>query len=211
MRRASAVLLGGCMLLAAIAAHGEPVAVRYAEGLVHGFLTLRTLDGVQLATGDLLQVARGDRVTSRLVFHFKDGSLHDETVEYRQRQHFEFQTDHLVQKGPAFPQPLEMSIDGASGQVTVRYTNEHGESKTESERLELPPDLANGLILTLLKNVRPAVPPTSVSYVAATPKPQLVKLEISNAGEEPFSIAGSGLRATHYVLKVNIGGLAGLV
>lgn len=56
----------------------EPVTVHHAEGLVHGFLALRTLDGSLLADGDLVQGARGDRVTIRLVFHFKDGSLDDD-------------------------------------------------------------------------------------------------------------------------------------
>jgi hypothetical protein len=31
---------------------GQTMAVRYAEGLVHGFLSLRTLDGTALADGD---------------------------------------------------------------------------------------------------------------------------------------------------------------
>lgn len=39
----------------------EPVAVRYTEGLVHGFLALRTLDGRTIADGDLSQVAKGGR------------------------------------------------------------------------------------------------------------------------------------------------------
>ena len=64
----------------------QPVAVRYAEGIVHGFLSLRTTDGELVANGDLIQVARGDRVTSRLVFRFKDGSLHDETSVFSQRR-----------------------------------------------------------------------------------------------------------------------------
>ena len=64
-------------------------------------------------------------------------------------------SNHLVQKGPAFPRPLEMTIDAATGQVTVRYTDEHGKPKVESEQMKLPPDLANGMMLTLLKNVRP--------------------------------------------------------
>jgi hypothetical protein len=71
----------------AIAA-AEPVAVRHAEGIVHGFLALRTLDGETIADGDLIQLARGTRVTTRLTFHFKDGSLHDETAVYSQRQQF---------------------------------------------------------------------------------------------------------------------------
>jgi hypothetical protein len=73
---ASALLLSSRVLM------GEPVTVRHNEGLVHGFLALRTLDGSLLADGDLIQVARGNRVTSQIVFHFKDGSLHDETTVF---------------------------------------------------------------------------------------------------------------------------------
>jgi len=77
--------------------------------------------------------------------------------------------------------------------------------------MDLPPDLANGLIITLLKNVRRDALPPSVSLVAATPKPRLVKVTLAVAGTEPFSVAGSARKATHYVLKIDIGGIAGLV
>src|SRR4029077_11730151 len=107
---------------------------------------------------------------------------------------------------------LDMSIECSSGQVTVRYTDEHGQQKVETERMELPSDLANGIILTLLKNVRPdAVPPT-LSMVANTPtKPRLVKLKVSNAGDEPVSTGGMNRKATHYIVKIEIGGLSGLI
>src|SRR5262249_23540304 len=105
------VALIAAALVMPAASGGEQVAVRHAEGLVHGFLALRSLDGAQLADGDLLQTSRGGRVTSRLVFHFKDGSLHDETAVYSQRQQFRLLTDHLVQKGPTFPRPIDMTID----------------------------------------------------------------------------------------------------
>lgn len=58
----------------------EPIAVRRTEGVVHGFLVLRTLEGKTLADGELIQFAQGDLVTSRLLFRFRDGSLHDETA-----------------------------------------------------------------------------------------------------------------------------------
>ena len=190
---------------------GEPVRVRRTEGLVHGFLTLKNLDGTLLADGDLLQSAVGNRVTSRLVFHFKDGSLHDETAVYSQRQEFRLISDHLVQKGPSFPKPVDMRIDASSGQVIVQYTEDRGEQKVVSEQMKLPLDLANGLIMTLLKNARPDAPPKSVGMVAATPKPRLVKLEISSAGEEPFSTGVTGRKATHYIVHVDIGGLSGLI
>jgi len=206
-----AAFLAGAALLQPTEPSADPVAVRHAEGLVHGFLSLRSLDGTMLASGDLIQNARGDRVTTRLVFRFKDGSTHDETAVFSQRGRFELLTDHLVQKGPSFERPMDMTIDRQSGKVTVRYKNEKGEEKTEAEQLELPNDLANGMIITLLKNVRGDALPPSVSFVAATPKPRLVKLKITAAGADSFSTAGVARKATHYVLKVDIGGIAGAV
>jgi hypothetical protein len=207
-RRALVGLLAAALCTDAV--RGEPVAVRHTEGLVHGFLVLRTLDGTSIADGELVQTARGDRVTARLSFRFRDGSVHDETAVFTQRQRFHLVSHHLVQKGPTFPRPLDMSIETATGRVVVRYSDDD-EQKTESEQMDLPPDLANGLILTLLKNVTPDAPPTSFSYVAATPKPRLVKLEISTAGNERFATGRVGRTATHYRLKVDIGGLSGVL
>ncbi len=211
LKKTLVAMLGCIVLIGPNAPSAEPVAVRNVEGLVHGFLSLRSPTGTVLASGDLVQLAHGDRVSARLTFRFKDGSLHDETAVFSQRGHFRLITDHLVQKGRTFEQPIEMSIDRASGQVTVVYRNDHGEAKTESKRLDLPEDLANGMIITLLKNVRSDALPTSVSLVAATPAPRLVKVKIEAAGAEPFSVAGSPRKATHYVLKVDIGGLAGVI
>src|ERR1700739_4537701 len=73
------------------AAPAEPIPVRHVEGTVHGFLALRTQEGRILAVGDLFQVVRGDRVTSRLLFRFKDGSVDDETTVFSQRGNF-----HLI-------------------------------------------------------------------------------------------------------------------
>ena len=204
-------LLGAAMVLTCyVTLSGETVVVRHTEGVVHGFLALRTMEGTTIAVGDLLQTVARNRVTTRLVFHFKDGSLHDETAVYSQRGYFRLLNDHLVQRGPTFPQPLDMAIDGR-GAVVVRHADDRGEQKVESEHLDLPPDVANGLIITLLKNVRPDAPPMTLSLVAATPKPRLVKLAVTSVGQDHFSTDGVARRATHYVLKVEIGGVPGLL
>ena len=192
-------------------APAPPVRVRHVEGLVHGFLALRALNGGSLATGDLTQTASGEQVTTRVVFHFKDGSLHDETAVFTQRGVFRLMSDRLVQKGPAFPMPVDMTIDRARGDVVVKYKDDHGAEKIETERLELPDDLANGMIPTVLKNVRAEDGPVVLSYIAATPKPRLVKLDVSGGGVEAFSTAGQGRQAMHFVVKVDIGGLSGLL
>src|ERR1700704_7132628 len=80
----------------------DQVPVRHMEGLMHGFLALRTLDGKRLADGEMTQVAEGDRVTSRLIFRFKDGSVYDDTTTFSQRGAFRLLSDHLVQRGPSF-------------------------------------------------------------------------------------------------------------
>jgi hypothetical protein len=203
-----AVVLAG---VGTVGVRAEPVPVRYTEGLVHGFLLLRTLDGQIVADGDLYQIPRGDRVNAQIVFRFRDGSIHDETAVYTQRREFRLVSYRLSQKGASFPRTLDMSIDASTGQVQVRYSDDEGDQKRESEQLELPPDLANGLVSTLLKNVRPEALPRSLSYVAATPKPRLVKLELATAPQARFTTGRRGRLATHYVVKVEIGGLAGLV
>jgi hypothetical protein len=187
------------------------VAVRHTEGVVHGFLLLSTLEGKPLADGDSVQVSRGNRVTSHLVFRFKDGSVHDETAVFSQHGNFRLLSYHLVQKGPAFHTPMEVSIETSRGQVTIRYTDEEGKEKTATDRMKFQPDLANGMIFTLLKNVRPDGSPTTMSMVVATPKPRLVKLAVTPQGEEPFSVGGSPRTAMHYVLKIEIGGVSGVL
>jgi hypothetical protein len=164
-----------------------------------------------LADGDLLQSGRGSQVTTRLVFRFKDGSLHDETTVFSQQQQFRLISDHLVQKGPSFPRSLEMTVDGRTGDATVRYADASGKPHVETKQFDLPPDLANGLLITMLKNVRPAAPPGALSFLVATPSPRLVKLGVSVARADSFSTGRRPRTATHYVLKVNIGGLAGLL
>ena len=188
--------------------HAAPVPVVYREGLVHGFLALRTLDGKTIADGDLYQTPRGNTVTSRLTFRFRDGSFQEETAVFTQGREFKLVSDRLVQKGPAFPRPMDMTVE-ANGHVVVRYTDEDGKEKVEDEQMELPPDVANGLVLTLLKNLRSDGPPIEVGMVVPTPKPRLVTLKIARGGKDPFRIGAGGRRATRYVVNVHIGGVTG--
>jgi hypothetical protein len=187
------------------------VKVRITEGSKHGFLTLRDMDNKILASGDLIQVASGTRVTSDVAFQFKDGSIHQETTVFSQRGVFRLLTYHLVQKGPSFKRSIDMKIDCSTGQVTVSTASPGGKEQTISDHLNLPSDLANGLIYTLLNDLDPKAPATTVSMVVAMPKPRIVKVEISPDGEDSFSIGGAARKAIRYVAKIHIGGVAGVV
>ena len=219
MRTAGGGALGRAALVAValagpVSALADRVAVKHREGLTHGFVALRTLEGAPLADGDLIETTApasgGNRVTSQLTLRFKDGSIHQETTVFTQSKTFVFVSDRVVQKGPAFKTQIDSTVS-ANGQVTVRYTEEDGKEKRVEERVKLPPDVANGMVMTLLKNISPKTPKTTVSMVAITPKAQLVDLEISPQGEEHFSTGASAHLAMHYAVKVHVPGLKGAV
>jgi len=189
----------------------ERVPVRYAQGTVHGFLELRSDDGRVLASGDAVQVAHSDQVTTHTLFTFKDGSTDDETTVFSQRGAFRLISDHHVQRGPFFPHPMDLLVDARSGQVTVRTTGKDGKEEVKTEHLNMPADLANGMVSMIVTNLRSGAAQTTVPMVVTTPKPRLVKLVISSLGDETFSIGGSPRKAIHYEIKIEIGGIAGMV
>ena len=209
-------LLTGLLIIAALiqpgVLAGEQVPVRHMEGMLHGFLVLRSMDGNTIAAGDLIQSGDRDRLVSNLIFHFKDGSVDDETTIFSQGRNFRLLSDHHVQKGPSFPHPIDVSIDASKNRVIVHSTGDgKDKDKVETDHLDLPIDLANGLVLTLLKNIRPDASETKVSYLAFTPKPRLVTLVITPEGEDTFWTAGARHKAVRYDVKVELGGLTGVL
>jgi len=209
--RLIAILLACATMLQPNALFADMIPVRHTEGLIHGFLLVLTFEGKALADGQMTQDAQGDRVTNHLIFRFKDGSIYEDTTVFSQRGTFRLLSDHLILRGPSFKQPVDTSINASTGQVKVRYTEDKGKEKVIAQRMELPPDVANGLLFTLMKDVKPSAPRTTVSMVATTPKPRLVKLAILPQGEEPFTIGSFHHKAMHYVVKVEIGGVTGFL
>jgi hypothetical protein len=192
-----------------ILAAAEPVAVRHPEGTLHGFLALTTDQGQVLADGDLIEIVRGDRVKSHLTFHFKDGSIDDETAVYTQRGVFRLISDHHIQKGPYFPHPLDMTIDVAKGIVMTRSSGKDG--KDEVTKIKMPADLYNGLVIPVIKNISPDAGETKVSMIVAAPKPRVVTLDMMPQAPGTFYLAGMPRKATVYEIKIEIGGLAGVI
>jgi hypothetical protein len=187
--------------------HGEPIPVRYTQGSAHGFLVLRTVEGARLATGDVTQIIHGDRVTTRVVFHFRDGSVDDETTVFSQRGTFRLISDHHIQRGPSFPKPIDIFIDAVTGKITS-----HAEDGAiREDHLDLPSDVSNGLPPNLVLNFLPSTPETKLSFVAPTAKPRLISVSVKPTREVSFSVGGTSRKAVDYVLHVELGGLAGLI
>ena len=212
VRTVVGALLGLMLLTAGGPALAEPIAVKYTEGVARGFPVLRSLGGEKLAQGELIQVPRsGDVVESRLVFRFRDGSLYDERVVFAQRQVFTLLSYSIVQKGPSFPESVEASVDRASGRYTVRYRgDEDSPEETVTGHFELPPDVYNGLLSTLMKNL-PAGSPATVQIVTFTPRPRLVTMLLRPAAEDPMQVNDAAVIATRFVVRPQLGLFASLL
>jgi len=201
------VAFGALLLCAAIKA--DPIRVRHVQGYIHGFIVLKDTGDKTLASGDLIQIPSGNRVTDTLVLHFADGSLYEETSVFSQTQMYRLLSYKQVMKGPAFKTQETLSLNTASGSVNIRYTDKDGRDKTIADKLALPPDLANGILATLLTDADPKVE-TTLSMVVSTPKPRVVKLKASASDQDSFSVGGSVAKATHYIIKIDIGGVTGV-
>lgn len=186
------------------------VAVRYVEGTVHGFLKLRSAAGQGLAEGELLQVPRRKGLDSRMIFRFHDASFFEERVVFTQRGVFRMESYSLVQRGPAFKEDLEVSLE-RSGKYSVKAKSRaDGEVKTWSGTMDLPADTYNGMVITIAKNLARG-DTQRVHIVAFTPKPRLISLEIAPSGTKNVKIGSHSEVAVHYALKPKLGAVIGFL
>jgi len=186
-----------------------PVEVRFIEGVTRGFLILRSTTGQLVAHGELLQTAHPDRVDSRMTFRFRDGSLYDEQVVFTQKHVFALLSYRLVTKGPSFPEPMDVSLDRKQGTYQVKSL-EKGREETSSGNIELPPDVYNGMISMLLKNLSRGRS-ESVHYIAFTPKPRLIKLDLVPVGEQKLQVGEEVAQGTRFAINPKLGTIMGAV
>jgi hypothetical protein len=197
-------------LILADGVQGQDLSISHRLGSMQGFLTLRDQAGATLAAGDLTQVPNGDRVKLRVVFHFRDGSIDDETTIFSQQKAFRLISDRHIQKGPSFPHPCDITIDIRAQQVTIHDLSKANEAP-HIEHMDLPPDLANGIIFFLIMDLPPDAQKIEFPYLSPSLKPRMVKLAVTAVGKEPFKLSGLRYHAVKYDLKVDIGGVAGVV
>jgi hypothetical protein len=170
--------------------HGEP---------------LKTVEGIMIATGDVTQIIHGDRVTSRVTFHFRDGSLDDEITIFSQRRFFRLISDHHIQRGPSFPKPIDIFVDAATGKITSKTQD----GAIREDHFDLPSDVSNGLPPNLLLNILPSTNETKLSFVAPTARPRLISMSIKPEGEVRFSVGAPRARSLTMCSTSNLGSRRG--
>jgi hypothetical protein len=193
-------ILASCVALAVAPASPEAVAVRWAEGTVHGFVELRTQSDSLLAHGDLLQIPHDSNIESRLVFHFTDSSDFRETVTFTQHGVFRLETYHLVQSGKAFAADLDVTLSGNGDYVVKSTSHKDGKQKQYTGRLDLPPDTYNGMVPIIGKNVDRKAGRT-VHIVAFTPKPIVLPLAFVPVATDQLALGPHSENTVRFALK----------
>jgi hypothetical protein len=209
IRAAIACTVGTVALLGASEGRAAPVAVRYSEASSHGFVVLSDLAGKALARGELVQWQERGALANRLVFHFDDGSLYDETVRFSAAKSFRLLAYHLVQKGPAFRGDSETQFD-RSGRYTARKRSMGGDEERDAGTVELPEDVYNGMTSTLLRNLAAGTNAT-VHLLAFTPKPNVLDLALAPEGADAFWVGGARHTATRFLVTPKVTGAKGVV
>jgi hypothetical protein len=195
------------VLLVPAWAAAKAVTVSFAEGAAHGYLVVQDGSGESIGHGEVLQTVRRNLVESRLVFRFKDGSRFDEKTTFSQRRVFTLQKYRLIQRGPSFPEELDIRMDRKSGRYRVRSRAGPDQSEVVTAgRLDMPSDAYNGLIGTLLRNL-PSGKSATVRIVAFTPEPNLIALDLRPEAKEPVQVGDLLKTATRWVLEPRIHGV----
>jgi hypothetical protein len=178
---------------------------------MHEFMVARSESGATLARTEFSQVVQGDEVTLRLTYRFVDGSIDDETTTFRQKDTFGLVRDHHTQKGPFFAKPVEFAVEATTDMATTRTTDKYGRIHVDSEHMDLPNDLANGFIGTLLLNVPQNTTPFRVGMLTPFGGGRLVRILISPEGVQPFQMNGQTLKATVFRIHPDLGGIIGVI
>ncbi|HEX4005769.1 MAG TPA: hypothetical protein VHX60_06320 [Acidobacteriaceae bacterium] len=167
---------------------------------------VKSPEGKVIANGEETIAEDGEAMRSDLVFRFLDGSLDEQITTFTQDGAFRLINDHHVQKGPAFPAPLDMTIDVPTGMVTW-HAPKDGADTVMSQHIVLPEDVANGLVPLLSENVPPGPAGLRVPWIAiAMGRPFLVTLAI---GPDTTAVTAPPVaHARRYLLHVELHGLA---
>ena len=80
-----------------------------------------------------------------------------------------------------------------------------------TKHMDLPPDVANGMLPVLMKNLSKPGTPATVSMVAVGASPRLVHLNIVPQEETTLKYGAAVHKTQHFVVKIRIGGIAGVI
>jgi hypothetical protein len=184
MERSNFLLAAFFAITLGTAAPAERISVKHIQLPRHEFMVACSETGKIIARVEFTEDVQGDEMTMHLTYRFVVGSIDDE-MTYRQQGTFRLLRNRHIQQGPFFAKPVDFAVEAPTGMATSRTTDKNGKIHVESEHIDLPDDLANGFVGTLLLNVPPNTASFRVGILAPVFSGRLIRILISPEGEEP--------------------------
>lgn len=199
------IVVMGFLMVPHMPAEAKPVDVQLKEGVTQGYIKVSVPAGETIAEGEVSQVAAGaERVVGRMLLRFHNGSHYDETVIFSQNRTFKLLRYSVEQKGPSFPDAFHFELDGATGAYTITELPHSKERPARTGKLELPPDVYNGMTVTLLKNL-PESGQVSFHMLSIGRTPALFPVVVRAEDVETVKTGERKGEALHYTLRPTVG------
>jgi len=202
-------LLAVLLVLGAGAASADeppPIKPRHVFGTLHGFPSMSDTTGRVIADGELIQERTGDRLNVKIRWAFADGREVEE--------HDEFRVDAiLAQTRFSYVETRKESelrrfeIDFRAGTALAETRNEKGEMQREESKLDLPAGRSFAGYGTALAVGELSLGPGGkdrITFVAFTPKPRGVTLDVIREQSESFTVAERPMLTDRYTLRAEI-------
>jgi hypothetical protein len=195
-------LVASLLLLASFGSVEAGVAVRAPIGELHGFPSMSDASGRVLAEGELRQERRGRRLTVHATWRFRDGLVAEERDEFLVGGIL-VQTRHAWVERRDGVEQRRFEVDLESGRA-VAVTGPAEDRKRDKVELELPRGLAfAGYGIALAASQLPldrAGAKAELTFVAFTPAPRAVGLEVRRAGSESIAAVGREIPCVRFTL-----------
>jgi len=183
-----------------------PVPARHSQGALHGFPSMSDTAGQVIADGELTQ----ERVGPRLLVHIRWAFADGRRVEERDEFHVDratVQTRFAWSEAKDGTEQRRFEVDFRAGKASAMTLDEKGQVKREEEDLELPPGRAftgYGTALAVAELSLESGADSRIVFVAFTPKPRTVTLQVTRGAEEQIAVAGRPIATDRYTLHPEI-------
>jgi hypothetical protein len=197
------VRLALASLLAVLAGPASAVEVRSPPGALHGFPSMSDQAGDVIADGELVQERNGTRLFVNARWVFRDGRVAEEKATFAL-------SPELAQERFAWVETdgdgelRRFEVDFESGRARSAVRRDDGTTDHDEAELELPVGRSftgYGTALAASQLLVKEGGSTELTFVAFTPKPRTVALEIRNDGNASVTAAGRAISCVRYTLR----------
>lgn len=201
------------LALSLLLAAPGPIAVRFPPGTLHGFPSLSDGAGNVIADGELVQTLDGGTLKVRLRWSFRDGRTAIEEDDFEA-------SARLVQRRFSWAESRDgveqrrFEADLVKRRAVATRLDAEGKERRDEAKLDLPPGGAfagYGTALAVSQLGLAAGATAELGFVAFTPKPRLVILQVRRDGEEAIVAAGREIPCDRFTLHPEVGWLVRLV